>query len=195
MMGYAALHPSYALTGGVGGYFGDVWSVSRVAANSVAGGVSSELQGGRFGDGFLTSGVMSGARYAYNSLVGYDATWAAGENREGRTDYIPSDSGRLKLQDIGRNIIGFNENYEPNNSCIFCANSFRQGSPLSRALNVIPGGNAIAGLDDYINNVAPTRLGESAWFKLVTIPTAVGVTIPALFDRVPGYRPQDLVMH
>lgn len=58
-------------------------------------------------------------------------------------------------------------------------------------MNVIPDGNAIGGLDDYINNVVPTRLGESALFKLVTIPTVVGVTIPALFDRVPVYRPFD----
>lgn len=44
-----------AVFGGVGGYFGNGWSYGRVAANSVAGGVTSKINGGNFNDGFKLS--------------------------------------------------------------------------------------------------------------------------------------------
>lgn len=136
--------------------------------------------------------VMAGARVGYNSLVGYDATPEPGDNRPGDTHYEPDYSGRLKPQDIGRNIVGLNENYE-GLDCTLCRDAFRQGSPFSRALNDIPGINAIGGLDDFLNNVVPTSLGDSSWFKLVTIPTSVLVTAPALLDRVPIYLNDPIV--
>ena len=86
------------------------------------------------------------------------------------------------------NIIGHNESYE-GEGCVLCRDFFRQGGPVSRALNLLPGANAIAGMDDYLNNVVPNNLGESQWFKALTIPTSVIVTVPALFDRVPLHRP------
>lgn len=185
---------SGALLGGVDGYFGNTWSLERVAAKSFGGGIVARLQGGRFEDGFLSAGVTSGTRYLYNTLVGRDVNAAPGENRPGPTNYEPDRSpdnfGRLARQDIGRNIIGFNEDYE-GQGCFFCRDAFRQGGPVSRALNIAPGVNAIGGLDDFLNNRAPTSLGESQWFKGLTIPTSVFVTVPALLDRVPLYRPQD----
>jgi hypothetical protein len=123
-------------------------------------------------------------------MVGYDVTAAPGVNDPpgGDTSYVPvrdrgsPDFGRLRQADIGRNIIGFNEDYTA--GCYFC-----QGSPISRALNVVPGINAIGGLDDYINNRIPSYLGDSTLFKAITIPTAVGLTLPALLDRVPPTLP------
>lgn len=185
---------SGALLSGVDGYFGNTWNAERVVAKAIAGGFAARIQGGRFEEGFLNSGVLTGTRYLYTSLVGYDVTAAPGENRPGDTNYFPEKSppniGRLRPEDIGRNIIGFNENYE-GQDCLVCRDAFRQGGPVSRALNIMPGANAIGGLDDYFNNRVPTSLGESVWFKVVTIPTSVIVTVPALLDRVPIYRPQD----
>ena len=50
---------SGALFGGVGGYYGDVWSWERVGVESIAGGVSAEVNGGDFRDGFKFTAVMS----------------------------------------------------------------------------------------------------------------------------------------
>lgn len=52
--------------GGVDAQFGDQWSWDRVGANSVAGGVNSTLQGGKFGDGFKTSFLTSSAKYGWD---------------------------------------------------------------------------------------------------------------------------------
>ena len=63
-----------ALTGGIAGgifggfdyHYGNTWSWERVAANSLAGGVRSTLQGGRFEDGFKMSFITSSARYGWD---------------------------------------------------------------------------------------------------------------------------------
>ena len=47
--------------------------------------------------------------------------------------------------------------------------------------------NGIAGADDYLNNAS--RYGESGLSKVVTVPAAVLITVPALMDRVPMYKP------
>ncbi|MFK8048924.1 MAG: RHS repeat-associated core domain-containing protein, partial [Halioglobus sp.] len=46
---------SGAVFGGIGGHFGDQWSYSRIATNSIAGGVTSRASGGSFADGFRLS--------------------------------------------------------------------------------------------------------------------------------------------
>ena len=48
-----------AVFGGIGGYFGGEVSVGSVAASGLAGGVLAYVQGGKFGHGFLTAGVMA----------------------------------------------------------------------------------------------------------------------------------------
>lgn len=40
-----------AVFGGVSGYFGNTWNLKRVGANGLAGGITSEVNGGRFADG------------------------------------------------------------------------------------------------------------------------------------------------
>lgn len=50
---------SGALFGGVSAYYGNTWSIGRVAANGVAGGISSEVSGGEFRDGFKTNFGLS----------------------------------------------------------------------------------------------------------------------------------------
>jgi hypothetical protein len=43
---------SGAVFGGIAGHFGDSWNATRVGANSLAGGVTSEINGGEFKEGF-----------------------------------------------------------------------------------------------------------------------------------------------
>jgi RHS repeat-associated protein len=52
-----------AITGGVAGAFGNTWSLARVGATSVAGGVSSEVTGGSFKDGFRFALAVSLTTY------------------------------------------------------------------------------------------------------------------------------------
>lgn len=51
------------LAGGVNAYWGHRWTLSRVAANSVTSGVSSEIAGGRFKDGFRFALAVSTLTY------------------------------------------------------------------------------------------------------------------------------------
>lgn len=58
------------------------WSApTKVFANGVIGGVSAELQGGSFRDGFIYSAAASAAREFYVSFTGRDPTFQRGENR------------------------------------------------------------------------------------------------------------------
>jgi RHS repeat-associated protein len=57
-----------AIFGGVQGYFGPTWNLSRVGVNTLAGGVSSELSGGRFMDGLRMSLAVSALSYANYSM-------------------------------------------------------------------------------------------------------------------------------
>ena len=123
------------------------------------------------------------------SMVGYDANPAPGENRQ-RTTYAPDPANRNRLapQDSTMNVVGFNDSLaDPN--CILCGDALKQGGSISRALNMVPGANAVGRLDDWLNYQVPSLLGDSVWFKALTIPAAYAVTAPALLDRVPVYNP------
>jgi len=174
-----------AILGGVDGHYGKSWNLERVAVKAAAGGLAARIQGGRFEDGFLNSGLASGTRYLYNNMVGYDVTAAPGENQPGndvdRQVYDPNKDGRLALKDQHMNIIGLNKPF--NNSIL---DLIKQGGTLSRALNMLPGINAIGGLDDYWQNHL-----DNYYLLPLTIPGSVFITVPALLDRVPVYWPQE----
>ncbi len=58
-----------------------------------------------------------------------------------------------------------------------------RGSPCSRGdRRLLPGANAVAGLDDYWQNNI-----KNYYLLPVTIPAATIVTVQALLDRVPVY--------
>jgi hypothetical protein len=52
-----------AMGGGINSYFGSKYSLARVAANGVAGGMGSVLRGGSFADGFRSSTIVSSLAY------------------------------------------------------------------------------------------------------------------------------------
>jgi len=153
-----------------------------VAANSVAGGVSSVINGGKFGDGFLTSALNSGARYLYNTMAGYDVNAAPGENRSGddkaRQVYEPDENGRLATSDRSMNLVGLNKEFDGS-----WLDSLKQGGVFTRVLNMVPGVNAIGSLDDYWQNNL-----NNYYLLPITIPGAVLITVPAILDRVPVYQ-------
>ena len=60
-----------AVMGGVAGYFGNSYSASRIAADSMAGGVSAVIYGQKFKDGLLFSALVSSATFATVRLRAY----------------------------------------------------------------------------------------------------------------------------
>jgi len=62
---------SGAIMGGVVGHFGDSYSAKRIAADSLAGGVSSEIYGQRFKDGLLVGALIASATFITVKLRAY----------------------------------------------------------------------------------------------------------------------------
>ncbi|MDX1252252.1 MAG: hypothetical protein IDH49_08420 [Gammaproteobacteria bacterium] len=164
---------SGGIFGGIGGYYGNTWNLQRVAANSFAGGVSSELMGGRFGQGFRISmgtGLMS---WGYSAMVGYKADPLPGKSDPNHTTYDPR---VYPAGPQGMDVSGFNVE----GRCFLC-----QGGIGGRTINALPGGQAVSHLDDWFNNIANRYypgLGDTQWLKGVTIPAAVVIAFPALLD-------------
>jgi len=59
-----------AIMGGVGGYYGDAWSLSRVGATSIAGGFAAKSAGGSFNQGFKIALVTSMVRLSWEKTRG-----------------------------------------------------------------------------------------------------------------------------
>jgi hypothetical protein len=57
-----------ALSGGVGSSFGNSYSLTRVGAEAIAGGIGSRITGGKFSDGFRLAGAISGLTYLNYSM-------------------------------------------------------------------------------------------------------------------------------
>jgi hypothetical protein len=55
---------SGAITGGIAGYYGNTYSLSRIASESIGGGISARIIGGKFEDGLKFALVVSGLNYA-----------------------------------------------------------------------------------------------------------------------------------
>lgn len=171
-----------AVVGGIGAAFGGAGAVQQLAAKSAAGGIAGEVQGGNFRDGLYGALVTSGARYAYQALAGTDVTPSSGKNRPGnapdRQVYDPNPDGTVP--DPRVNVMGLNLPFSGS-----ILDPIKQGGAISRALNMIPIGNAVGVLDDAFQN----RVNN--YFLLpISVPAAIMITVPAALDRVPGYQPQ-----
>ncbi len=128
-----------AAFGAIGGYYGETWDLGRVGAYTLAGGGISQLSGQGFEKGALFAGLTSFARYTYNEIVGYDATWEGGEGYQ--------EKGRYTLPREGFCHIG-GQGIDPNGS--LWHDLPLEGSALSRGANYILSVNATAGLHDVM---------------------------------------------
>lgn len=68
------------LGGAVTGYFGNAWTMGRVAATTVASGIGAELSGGEFADGALIGGAISLATYGALEMRTYELQNSPREN-------------------------------------------------------------------------------------------------------------------
>jgi len=85
---------SGAVMGGVAGYFGNTYSAQRVAADSVAGGISSEIYGQKFKDGLLFGALVSSATYLTVRLREYQVQ-KSGPHQIGESEGYRGLKGKL----------------------------------------------------------------------------------------------------
>ena len=185
-----------AVQGGVtGGIFGTVTYLSspgeynlssyqKIGANAVTGGATTEMQGGKFADGLLSSGLSESASQAYDSMVGRNADPMPGENRPEQTTYrFDPDTGQQFPQDWPMNVVGKNEPLVKtgNTWSNFWANIDKQGGAVSKALNLVPGINATGALHDYWFNM-PGHPEFNAINNYGLMLPAAAITYSALVD-------------
>jgi len=167
------------LSAEVNGAYGKSYSVDRVIVSGVVGGVSSQIQGGEFSNGFYRGAVMSaiswGGQSIYKSMSnGYYANTDKGsgvyKSAEGDTAYP---TGKGLTVDISKKYIGGkNENLTGN----FWADLGKQGSRDMRVLEMVPGFHAVSILHDQM------MWNQDSIGVVQMIPAAI-ITYAALADR------------
>jgi hypothetical protein len=165
----------------VGQALGITNEIARRAASVVAGGVVSQLGGGKFASGAKTAAFLqlfSAAGDYYRNAVGRLANALPGENSAKNT-YKSDFLGRQKLEDMTKNVIGLNEPLTGK----FFEDFLKQGGALSKALNVIPTMNATAGLHDRWFN-GPNRLVFTPFNNEGTMLPAAAISIGASIGRI-----------
>ena len=157
---------------GINGYYGNNWGLGRVAANSLAGGVQSTLQGGKFVDGVKGAFVTSAASWAYASTVKWAADPRPGESIAGQTIYNPAEcpSGCQHTNVSGRNTLeGHDYAFCQTNDCSnVTPGAFEQGGWVGNLVNAAFGGAAVSHFHDYSGNNMST-----AAFSVLNVPLMV----------------------
>lgn len=120
---------------------------------------------------------VGAARWSFESVVDYPASWVPGNNR-GAYLYDPI-TGQIKPSFRNVTAIGF---HEPPTGVWY--DFLKEGGALSKALNVVPGMNSLAQWHDTIFNM-PASIGaiaHSAANNIITMPVAAAVTYGTLMD-------------
>jgi RHS repeat-associated protein len=81
---------SGAIMGGIAGYYGNAWTLPRVGATAIGGGLASEVSGGSFRQGALFAGGMALATYAAIKMHDYEWRHSPPRNqgRESASDLL-----------------------------------------------------------------------------------------------------------
>lgn len=146
---------------------------ATMSANSLIGGAMARVQGGDFVTGMGYMFATQAAAWGYESMVGWAADPNPGVTDPNNNVYDPE---KCPAGYQRTNVSGINRATGPGGT----PTTWEQGGAGSRFLNGTPRGAAVSHLDDLFNNSVPQSLGDSGWFKAVTIPTALLVTVPAL---------------
>lgn len=167
-----------ALYGGMGAAWGDTWNAGRVLASGAVGGALAEAGGGEFRQGFMFAGGAAGFAWGYQEIVKYGAVWEPGGAAQGKfSDDMPIASAN--------NIGTATTQLDPNSF-------WKEGGSLSRAMNRIPGMNAIAGMHDVfqirLDQFGGNRFGSilRTGLNIPGMPVAAALTYPALLQGVPA---------
>ncbi|MBK8186090.1 MAG: RHS repeat-associated core domain-containing protein [Cellvibrio sp.] len=169
-----------ALFYGVNAYYGDTWTMGRVFANGVAGGVSAEIYGGSFEEGFKLSFAVSMMRYTYNKAMNYDLTW-----KQGKGLATPDGTYDESLGVPENNqVFGTNEPLNVSGE----SNFWKQGGKLSNFANKVPGMNSLARLHDLFQiNLGGPDSWVRTWLNVPGMFVAAGINYGGLIDTIPAY--------
>ena len=122
--------------------------------------------------------------------MGRKANSLPGENREGQTSYDVDPAGRQLPEDESLNVIGLNKSLTGD----LVTDLFRQGSLLSKVLNIIPAMNSTAALHDYWFNSG--QLEFSAFNNVGTrLPAAAISTGASVGNLVQGWQSSPIVWY
>ena len=182
--GYGAI--SGGIFGGINSSYNS-WNLERVTANSLAGGVNSELQGGKFADGAKASFVTSTASWGYEKSVGWAADPNPGKTIPGETTYDPwqCSSGCYNKNVSGVNTIeGHDYAFCQANDCSkMTPGALEQGGWVGNLVNAATGGAAVSHLHDYWgNNMSVSAFNVLNWPLMVpaTAISYLALTPPSL---------------
>ncbi|PCK03717.1 MAG: hypothetical protein COA42_19905, partial [Alteromonadaceae bacterium] len=151
----------------------------------IAAGTVSYATGGKFADGAKTMAyiqLFTSAAKFYEESVGRPANPLPGENRKGQTTYESDPkTGQQPLGTESMNVLGLNLPLEHK----FVADLGKQGSFISKVLNLIPGGNATAGLHDFwFNKGNPNKLEFTTFNNISTMFIAAPISIAATIGNI-----------
>jgi hypothetical protein len=141
---------SGAITGGIAGQYGNTWNAQRIGASAFGGGISAELQGGKFKDGFKAGFISSSLRHLYNKTMGYDATLEQGRGLASEGGNYPENTNNISIPQYNK-VFGINQrlSFDGNGNPYFWSNFFKQGGALGNVANYIPGMHSLSRLHDY----------------------------------------------
>ncbi|MBI5783166.1 MAG: hypothetical protein HZA69_05460, partial [Gammaproteobacteria bacterium] len=160
----------------------------QITSQATAGGLSANAQGGQFDQGFRFSFATGSAGFLYDKVVNYSATWESGGAA------VSKQEPGYPLSSADNNVGLARVRFDPNS---WVDRWFAEGGYVSRALNVIPGGNALAGNHDAVMARIQDWGGGSAFsiFNLPMIPVSAYMTAPALFDGPTGVTTFNCMQH
>lgn len=152
-----------SMFGAIDGYYGKSWGYERVAANAVAGGAAAKVYGTSVSDGMKFAGLTAAARFGYNEYVRYDSTWESGgqANIKEKWDAPPVEGG---------NNVGIRK------EVIDPESIFGEGGYVSRAVNKIPGVNAVAGMHDWFQ-IDLQKIGGESLRDYGNVPGMIPATV------------------
>ena len=86
-----------AILGGAGAYYGNTWTAGRVAIEGAGGGIGSEIQGGKFAQGFLLAAAFSSIQWAAHEMraVMVEQSEQNPLNSSGTSDGVGGDQFKL----------------------------------------------------------------------------------------------------
>ena len=180
----------------VGGAMGAVGFASsgfdlggRVASKVVASGALAKAQGGSFADAVRRTLLTSTAAEVYTRFVGWSATAEGGANppnpqagcdSAGASCYEYVDE-KIPQTREGTNVVGLNKPMTSNDSWY----SGKQGSPLTKFFNSLPGVNATAMFHDQL---WPPSMNPyfNLFTNVLSMVPAAAISYGALIDKVPS---------
>jgi len=145
--------------------------------------------GGNFENGAVTGAfailateaLIKASNY-YKDQVGRRANALPGKNQaNGKTQY--DSQGQQRPVSWKENIIGLRKPHTPASSWYSPRNFFKEGGMLSRALNLVPGMNAVAGLHDYWLNPVTSPVKFNFFNNVGTMVPAAAVSTAAIFGN------------